>query len=358
MNTTAHNILNAIFVLLSLYSVWRFHTAAHWLAILHIPLLFIISLISALTYSHSLFAWAQLAAWTTFLHFPLLLIGYAVIFSKQWPTHPKRRPLAIGSALWAIVMVSIAIDAFFIEPHWLETSYVTLTTSKLSTPLRVAVIADIQTDRPGDYEKNSLRQALAAEPDIVLFAGDYIHLGQHSRSYAAESAALNAILKQINLTAPLGAYAIRGNVDWPPKWQTIFAGLPISTCDNTAHVDLGPLVLTTLSLEDSFSGRLPIAAQDKFQIVIGHSPNFSLGPVQADLLIAGHTHGGQVQLPLIGPLLTLSDVPRAWASGVTEIAPGKTLIVSRGIGMERGAAPRLRFLCRPEIVIIDIVPVD
>jgi len=63
-----------------------------------------------------------------------------------------------------------------------------------------------------------------------------------------------------------------------------------------------------------------------------------------------------VQLPFIGPLMTLTAVPRAWASGVTTIAPGKTLVVSRGIGMERGHAPRLRFLCRPEVVVIDLLP--
>jgi len=63
-----------------------------------------------------------------------------------------------------------------------------------------------------------------------------------------------------------------------------------------------------------------------------------------------------VQLPLIGPLLTLTVVPRNWASGVTEIDAGTTLIVSRGIGMERADAPRLRFLCRPELVVVDLVP--
>jgi len=79
-----------------------------------------------------------------------------------------------------------------------------------------------------------------------------------------------------------------------------------------------------------------------------------LGRVDADLMVAGHTHGGQVQLPLIGPLITLSAVPRAWASGVTELEPGRTLVVSRGVGMERGNAPRLRFLCRPEVVIVNV----
>lgn len=74
------------------------------------------------------------------------------------------------------------------------------------------------------------------------------------------------------------------------------------------------------------------------------------------MLVAGHTHGGQVRLPGIGPLITLSAVPRSRAAGVIHPASGATRVVSRGLGMERGPAPRLRFLCRPEIVVIDVVP--
>jgi predicted MPP superfamily phosphohydrolase len=91
-------------------------------------------------------------------------------------------------------------------------------------------------------------------------------------------------------------------------------------------------------------------------VVLGHSPNFALAPIDADLLIAGHTHGGQFCLPLIGPLMTNAEVPRRWASGATKLPGGATLVVSRGVGMERGAAPRLRFLCRPELAIIDLTP--
>jgi predicted MPP superfamily phosphohydrolase len=81
-----------------------------------------------------------------------------------------------------------------------------------------------------------------------------------------------------------------------------------------------------------------------------------MGQVDADLLLAGHTHGGQVQLPLLGPLMTNCRVPRAWAAGVTTLSHDRRLIVSRGIGMERGHAPQIRFLCRPELLVIDLKP--
>jgi predicted MPP superfamily phosphohydrolase len=314
--------------------------------------LFILNLFSAFSYPGDNFGLLRVLAWTTFLHIPLFLAATTCLFWK------KLKILAIISGIATLILILITVDAFLIEPQWLETSYVTLNTSKLDTPLRIAIIADIQTDHPDDYERDALQKAMDAQPDLILFAGDYIHMGKRSQDYVSEITALNHIFKDVNLDASLGVYAIQGNVDWGAAWQNAFADLPASTFEQTSQVDLGPAILTVLSMQDSFNASLPIDSRDKFHIVMGHSPNFSLGSVQADLLVAGHTHGGQVQLPLIGPILTLSQVPRAWASGVTEITPDKTLIVSRGIGLERGHAPRLRFFCRPELVIVDLLPAN
>jgi predicted MPP superfamily phosphohydrolase len=297
----------------------------------------------------------QLLAWAAFAHYPLFLIGAARLLFSQ------TRALAFGCLALAVASLLACVDAFLIEPHWLEVSRTTIHTPKLQAPVRVAVIADLQTDDLGDYEERVLRLAVAEEPDLILLAGDYLHLTERDR-YVDMSASLNELLRRVDLDAPLGVYAVRGNVDWPDLWREIFAGLPVTIFETSATLDLGPLVLTGLTLEDSHNTTLAIDAvdaigdQEKFHVVLGHTPNFSRGQINADLLIAGHTHGGQVQIPFIGPILTLAQVPRSWASGVTTIAPGKVLVVSRGIGMERGQAPRLRFLCRPELVILDLVP--
>jgi predicted MPP superfamily phosphohydrolase len=150
---------------------------------------------------------------------------------------------------------------------------------------------------------------------------------------------------------------VPGNVD-KQGWEAIFDGLPVETTQTTRTVDFGEIQVTGLSLADSFDLHCHLDARSAFQIILGHGPDFALGDLQADLLLAGHTHGGQVQLPLVGPLITLSRVPRAWASGRTELPGNRTLIVSRGVGLERDIAPRLRFLCRPELVVIDIRPDD
>ncbi len=73
-----------------------------------------------------------------------------------------------------------------------------------------------------------------------------------------------------------------------------------------------------------------------------------------DLYLAGHTHGGQIRLPLYGAMLTATETGKRYEMGRYDL-DGLTLYVSRGIGMEGMAAPRARFLCPPEIVCLDIV---
>lgn len=297
------------------------------------------------------FGKVQLLAWATFIHGPVFLLGSGAIL------HRWRRGIALGCIGFAVGILGVGVDAFLIEPHWLTVDHVTLSTSELKTSVRVAVVADIQTDAPGPYERRVFRRVAAEQPDLILLAGDYVHLADDEQ-YVATGETLNQMMRDTELDAPLGVYAVRGNVDWPDRWQEIFDGLPVTTFEHSRTLDLGPLVLTGLALHDSANTKLTLPPEDAFHIVLGHVPNFSLGQVEGDVLIAGHTHGGQVQLPLVGPLMTLSKVPRSWASGVTEIAPGKTLIVSRGIGMERGNAPRMRFLCRPQLVILDLVSAE
>jgi hypothetical protein len=73
-----------------------------------------------------------------------------------------------------------------------------------------------------------------------------------------------------------------------------------------------------------------------------------------DLVVAGHTHGGQVVLPGFGPPMTLSHVPRAVAAGGLHDLGGNAIYVSRGVGCERGQAPRIRFLCPPEVSLLEV----
>ena len=301
-----------------------------------------------------------------FIHAPILLFAAAFVFRR------KASKTSLIILLASLLLVAVGVDAFFIEPHWLEVSRVTISSPKIERPLRIVFIADLQTDAITPYEEDVLQRALAEKPDIILFGGDYLQVGRDRWNDLRREA--NQLLKKCELKAPHGVFAVQGNIDsWNP-WPLIFTGLPVVVVRSTTSFDVAGIRLTCLSKADSFNTHFRLeniankeaaeggefAEGDEstapFHLVLGHAPDYALGRVSADLLLAGHTHGGQVRLPGLGPIMTLSRVPRNWASGVTELPGGGKLIVSRGIGMERHGSPRVRFLCRPELAVIDLVP--
>jgi hypothetical protein len=283
-----------------------------------------------------------------FVHLPLVLLVAAVV---SW----RRSRSAAWTALAGLApILAVGIMGFVIGPTALEVSHVRIESPKLTAPLRIAVLADIQSDRIGDYERRAVRLAMAEKPDLVLLPGDFVQAGKEE--LGRERAALARVFAEEGLAAPLGVHAVGGNTDGR-GWESIFRDLPARAYTRTETIDVRETRLTGLTMLDSHDVRLRVPASERFHIVFGHYPDFALGDVRADLLVAGHCHGGQVRIPFFGPPITLSKVPRAWTEGAHEIRPGTTLVVSRGIGMERGGAPRVRFLCRPEVVIIDLVPV-
>jgi len=299
-----------------------------------------------------MFAALGLYAWCLYAHGPLVLAALAAF------TRRRERAIARTAGLLAVALVSVAAYAFHFEPRRLELTRHVIRTPKVSRPLRILVLADIQTDRVSDYERSALELGLAQKPDLVLMTGDYVHLSfrdDWAERRELEKQRLRRLFAEVGLAAPLGVHAVRGNTEYP-DWETIFAGLPVRTYGELTHFEAGELRLTALDLDDSARLPTPIPRSERFHIVFGHMPDFALGEVEADLLLAGHCHGGQVRIPFLGPPLILSRVPRAWTEGLHEIRPGTWLSVSRGIGMERVGAPPLRFNCRPEIVVIDLEP--
>lgn len=292
----------------------------------------------------------QVVAHTLFGHAAVVLLLGALILRT------RARAAALAAGLVGAAIVAVGVDALLIEPTWLDVSYYRFTSPKIQQSVRMVLVADLQTDQCGAYERRVLERALAERPDVILLAGDYLQAPpEHLEGLLLD---INHLLHELDFRAPAGVFAVQGNVDQGYPWPLLFADLPIAATPSTRVFDVAGLQLTCLSMRDSFrvNPKLPARDPELFQIVLGHCPNFALGELQADLLLAGHTHGGQVQLPWIGPLTTGCAVPRSWASGLTELPGGGRLIVSRGVGVERGSAPHIRFFCRPELVVIDLAP--
>jgi len=346
MSELAFNLLLLVVDAAALFLIWQRNTFPRRAAAAAGVVM--AALVLSIALGHGGFGVMRLWSWALFVHGVLLSLGVAII---SWRS---RRWLAIGYSVLALLLAGVGVDAFLIEPTRLQVSRVVLSSPKLREPKKIVVIADLQTDSIGDYERKTFERVVAERPDIVLFVGDYIQ-----EFDAAKRRRLFGEFRELLATAGLpestAMFAVRGNVD-PGNWAELFAGSNVVTCEDTQSLDSAGLRLTAVSQPDSRDLSLRVPGAEAFHIAFGHHPDFARGDVQAELLIAGHTHGGQVRLPLIGPLMTLSRIPRRWAAGVTQLEGGRTLVVSRGVGMERGDAPRLRFLCRPEIVVIDVEP--
>jgi uncharacterized protein len=346
-STICYNLLMAAVDVAALAAIRRQRTSRAWLAALCGSGL--VAGVAAVVFAEDLFGMARLAADGLFGHGFVLLVGSAIVLGR---TH---RTIAISSGLAAAGLMAVAIDAFLIEPAWLEVTHLQVVSPKLIRPIRLVIVADLQTGHFGPYERDVLRQAVDEKPDLLLLAGDYVQADWQTASKVRQE--LNAYLKEIHFAAPLGVFTVRGNVD-DTAWAESFRGLPITIVHTTRSFDLPGLRLTCLSVEDSFNAHFEIAAVDssQFHIVLGHCPDFSLGQGPADLLIAGHTHGGQVRMPLLGPVMSHCRLSPGKAAGFSGLPGGGQLFVSRGIGMERSTAPPMRFLCRPEVAVIDLLP--
>lgn len=280
-------------------------------------------------------------------------IGLLTVTAFLWRrTRPR---LACGCLAVALTMAFVAFDAFLIEPEWLDVSHRRIVSPKIHKPVRIVVLADFQTDQIGPYEQAVLRRILSEKPDLILLAGDYLQASARWRRLPQVE--LNHFLREIHFSAPLGVFAVKGNID-PYNWQRMFEGLDITTVANNHSFNLGDIQLTCLGLFESYDPKLHVAygPSKLFHIVLGHVPNYALGNVEADLMVAGHTHGGQICLPFFGALTTNSHIPCKWASGLFELSDGRRLFISRGTGCERGYVPPMRFFCRPELAVIDLVP--
>ena len=94
---------------------------------------------------------------------------------------------------------------------------------------------------------------------------------------------------------------------------------------------------------------------EKYTLLLYHSPDLMPEASRAgiDLYLCGHTHGGQIRLPLWGAVVTSSKYGKRYEMGCYQ-AGSTTLYVSRGIGLEGKGAPRMRFLCPPEIELFEL----
>ncbi len=244
-----------------------------------------------------------------------------------------------------------------VEPGWIDITQLRLRLPRLSPAFhgyRLVQISDIHMDHWMTRERLAgvVRLVNDQRPDLVAITGDFVTHGYRRRAG--------------NLEGPLGslrgrdgAVAVLGNHDhWssPAFVRSVISDSGIVNVSNRVHtVQRGRDVLHVAGVDDHWVGqdrldlvldRLPPQGA---AILLAHEPDFAdIGAATGrfDLQISGHSHGGQVRLPLLGAPI-LPPYGRKYPLGLYTVA-GMLLYTNRGVGMLR---PHIRLNCRPEITV-------
>lgn len=278
-----------------------------------------------------------------------------------------RKRLRIALAGILMLVVAAVGWAFFVEPNRLIVRHETLQMqqwpSSLSN-LKIAVLSDLHVGGSfidDDKVKTIVQRTNELQPDLIVIAGDYISGGRRDPTRAPETYA--HLLKEFR--APLGVYSVLGNHDWWYDGARVRHALEangIKVLENeTAKLDVRGTTLWLAGFADLWT-RTPRVHEtteaippNETIIALTHNPDiFPRLPQRVALMIAGHTHGAQIRLPFIGPIVQPSRVSPAYTRGHV-FENGHHLFVTTGIGTS--IAP-VRFGVPPEIVLLTLTPTN
>ena len=271
-------------------------------------------------------------------------------------------------ALALLVLLCIPYS-LLVEPNWLAVEQLAVSLPKIpqgTPPIRLVLISDTHCERRPRLENGLPAVIKGLRPDLIVFAGDSLN----------ESRALPVFRRLMTeLAAIAPTFVVRGNWDvWYFRDIDLFGGTGVTEltpqlgvqrfAKNGIEIRLAGFAVlegrpdrSAQAHEPDIAGLLDDAPAQSVRVFVHHYSELADIAVRhgADLVLAGDTHGGQARLPFLGELVRLSRFGNYREAGLHRLGPS-VLYITRGIGMEGGAAPRARFLCRPEVTLIEIGP--
>jgi uncharacterized protein len=262
----------------------------------------------------------------------------------------RRLAVAVG-----VVVAPLWSYAAFREPARPRLERVELRLPQLPAELdglRVGLISDLHLGFRFAEENTrwAVEQMHREAPEVVALTGDFI-------SFHHAIPEIAPLLRDLN--APLGVYAVPGNHDY---WEGIadvrnaltLCGIPL-LFNQHRRLEWRGGELWLVGLDDIWDGSVSArralegVPPGAFTLLLAHSPDLAADAARFgfDVQLSGHTHGGQIRLPLLGPL-GMPRFGRRYIMGRYQVGP-TAVYVSRGI-----AGPPLRFLCPPEATIITL----
>jgi hypothetical protein len=274
-----------------------------------------------------------------------------------------RRAVRWGWIAAGLAVVALAVRAFWLEPASLRVAQYTIALdggSRALDGLRIAVLADLHVGSPFNGPEKLARivdETNASGADLVLLAGDYVIKGVLGGTFVPPEDVAAALRP---LHAPLGVYAVLGNHDWwlgAPRVRDALHTAGIPTLDDAVRSIDGARHFWIAGVSDFWEGTHDVhralggVTDDAPVIVLTHNPDvFPHVPARVALTIAGHTHGGQVALPLVGRPIVPSKYGERYAIGHV-VEEGRHLFVTPGLGT---SIIPVRFRVPPEISLVTL----
>jgi hypothetical protein len=263
------------------------------------------------------------------------------------------------AALAGIVIAALLIAYMFVEPHWLRVRWIEVADPDVPPAFegkRIVFVSDIHHGPYFSIERvqRLVERVNSLSPDLILLGGDYVH--RDAKYIAPVFAELS------RLRATLGVFAVAGNHD---HWEGIeetrrqMAAAGIVNLDNCAEwiteggdrIKIGGVGELWEDTQDIIPTIADTAASD-FVILLSHNPDYAeqITTDRIDLVLGGHTPGGQVTLFGMWAPFVPSAYGQKYRSGFVDT--GYTLVfVSTGVGT---ITPPVRFFARPEIVVVTL----
>lgn len=276
----------------------------------------------------------------------------------------RRRFLTLSGAS-AVGVVAYA-GAF--DPHHLEITHHTIRLQKLSPAfdgLRIAQLSDIhyeQFTQPG-FVREVVDQVNRIQPDVVLLTGDYISEGPMPNHFGAESSVPCA--ETLSKIECRNRWSVLGNHDThvDPTMVTEALeshGIPVLRNQhipferNGARIWISGVADVSLGNPDLDRAVPKVAPSAQEPVILmAHEPDYADHVARhggVDLMLSGHTHGGQIRLPVVGAIYT-PPLGRKYIEGHFSLPNDLQLYVNRGVGV---VGVPFRVLCRPELTILTL----
>lgn len=287
------------------------------------------------------------------------------------PIEPDKAPISRRRFLQSLGVfggagaAAVFTDAYYIEPRHLEIGRVDVALPRLGgawSGLRVAQLSDFHYDTVEDGEliAKAVQLTNTLQPDLVVLTGDFVKFDELHRSpgQAAKADPCARILK--HLQAPLGVFAVLGNHDsCDPAFiarqldsQGIAVlrnhAIPIERSGDRLWIaGVDDALTATPDLAKTFRAIPPGAPT----ILLAHEPDYAdaARSYPVDLQLSGHSHGGQVRLPLIG-CPYLPEMGRKYPMGFRKLG-SMALYTNRGLGTTFLPA---RFNAPPEVTLLTL----